>query len=328
MPARQCGRRAAPWRPTAQAGWRPRCPSCRRRPRRDGGSAAGRRATPTGARCTTTRGWRSPGPAPGAARGRAAGGRSARARSGPSRAAGRISQPRRSRSVPRTATGTIGAPGLEHEPADAALRARRAGPGARGCPPGKMPTTPPRSRITRAVSIASSSDSPRRIGKGAERQQEPGLPALVEQLDLRDEVQRPPEAAPDHERVREAAVVRGHQHRALLGHVLEPDAPQPEVDVEEGLQDHADDPVDGHHGPALTGDLVGALEIQGAVRRYPAVHEAVTGHSPSLGARPAAPGEAVRSDWPRHRNAGEAERRARPRIRTENPGLTRTVLYH
>ena len=77
-------------------------------------------------------------------------------------------------------------------------------------------------------------------------------------------------------------MVRGQQHRAVLGHVLEADAPQPEVDVEERLQDRADDPVDGHHGPALAGDLVGALEVQLAVRRYPAFDEAVTGHSPSL----------------------------------------------
>ena len=85
-PARECGRPAARWRPTAPAVSRRPCPSSLRRPRPDGGSAAGRRATPTGARCTTTRGWRSPAPLPGAARGRAAAGRSARARSGPSRA--------------------------------------------------------------------------------------------------------------------------------------------------------------------------------------------------------------------------------------------------
>ena len=93
----------------------------------------------------------------------------------------------------------------------------------------------------------------------------------------------------------------------VLGHVLEPDPPQPEVDMEEGLQDRADHPVDGHHGPALAGDLVGALEIQGAVRRYPAVHEAVTGHSPSLGAAPCGARLErlpARSRW-QHRRSGE-----------------------
>ena len=40
-----------------------------------------------------------------------------------------------------------------------------------------------------------------------------------------------------------------------------PMPPQPEVDVEEGLQDRADDPVDDWDGAALAGDLVCALEI-------------------------------------------------------------------
>ena len=106
----------------------------------------------------------------------------------------------------------------------------------------------------------------------------------------------------------------------VLGHVLEPDPPQPEVDVEERLQDRAHDPVDGHHGPALAGDLVGALEIQGAVRRYPAVHKAVTGHSPSRGGT-------LRRYASESRERSWSGGRARPRIRTENLGLTRTVLY-
>ena len=102
---------------------------------------------------------------------------------------------------------------LEHEPADTALRLAeraRAHAGALG---------------EDADDTAALQDHPRGLhrllvrlaapdGERAERQQEPGLPALVEQLDLRDEVQRPAEAAADHERVGEAAVVRGHQHRA------------------------------------------------------------------------------------------------------------------
>ena len=224
------------------------------------------------------------------------------------------------------ATGTIGAP-VSSASRPTPRFGSPSGPGRTRVPSGKMPTAPPRSRITRAVSIAVLVGLAAPDRERAERQQHPGLPALVEQLDLRDEVERPPEAAPDHEGVREAAVVRGQQHRALLGDVLEADAAHPEVDVEERLQDHADDPVDGHHGPAFAGDLVGALEIHLAVRRYPAVHEAVTGHSPSPGGTLRRQAQAAPLPAS-HRHAGEAERRARPRIRTENPGLTRTVLCH
>ena len=171
---------------------------------------------------------------------------------------GRISQPAAQSLGPEDRDRDDRGARLEHQPADATLRlAERARAHARAL-------------REDADDAAALEDHPRRLHRvlvglttpdreRAERQQEPGLPPLVEQLDLRDEVQRPPEAAPDHERIREAAVVRGHQHRARLGHVLEADPPQPEVDVEEGLQDHAHDPVDGHHGPALTGDLVGAL---------------------------------------------------------------------
>ena len=73
--------------------------------------------------------------------------------------------------------------------------ARRAGPGRTRVPSGKMPTAPPRSRITRAVSIAILVGLAAADREGAERQQDPRLPALVEQLDLGDEVQRAPQAA-------------------------------------------------------------------------------------------------------------------------------------
>ena len=82
---------------------------------------------------------------------------------------GRIRQPRRTASLPRTATGTTWAPvcnarrptprfGLASEP----VRIR--------VPSGKMQTVPPRSSTIRAVFIASSSDSPRRIGNAPTRQ--------------------------------------------------------------------------------------------------------------------------------------------------------------
>ena len=76
---------------------------------------------------------------------------------------GRISHPRRRRSVPRTATGTTGAP-VSSTSRPTPRFGSPSGPGRTRVPSGKMPTTPPRSRITRAVSIASSSDSPRRMG--------------------------------------------------------------------------------------------------------------------------------------------------------------------
>ena len=63
-----------------------------------------------------------------------------------------------------TATGTTGAPvSSARRPTPRFGCAERAG--RMRVPSGKMQTAPPRSRITRAVSIASSSDSPRRIGK-------------------------------------------------------------------------------------------------------------------------------------------------------------------
>ena len=77
---------------------------------------------------------------------------------------GRTRQPRRARSLPNTAIGTTGAPvssarrptplfGAPSEP----LRMR--------VPSGNTTTTFPCSTSSRAVSIASSSDSPRRTGK-------------------------------------------------------------------------------------------------------------------------------------------------------------------
>ena len=77
---------------------------------------------------------------------------------------GRMRQPLRMSSVPRIATGTIGAPVSSARRPTPRLGSP-SGPGRTRVPSGKMPTAPPRSRITRAVSIAASSASPRRIGK-------------------------------------------------------------------------------------------------------------------------------------------------------------------
>ena len=82
---------------------------------------------------------------------------------------GRIRQPRRTCSVPCTAIGTTAAP---------VSRARRptprfgvpSEPRRIRVPSGKMQTVPPRSRTSRAVSMAVSSDCPRRIGKAPTRE--------------------------------------------------------------------------------------------------------------------------------------------------------------
>ncbi len=82
---------------------------------------------------------------------------------------GRIRQPRRTCSEPTTATGNTLAPvssarrpaprfGVPSDP----VRIR--------VPSGKMQTAPPRSRIPRAVAIASVSAWPRRIGKAPSRE--------------------------------------------------------------------------------------------------------------------------------------------------------------
>ncbi len=82
---------------------------------------------------------------------------------------GRIRQPRRTCSVPITATGRTEAPvssasrpaprfGVPSEP----VRIR--------VPSGKMQTAPPRSRMPRAVAIAWTSAWPRRIGKAPSRE--------------------------------------------------------------------------------------------------------------------------------------------------------------
>ena len=82
---------------------------------------------------------------------------------------GRMRQPRRTCSLPKTAVGTTGAPVCS-----ASLPTPRFGrasvPRRIRVPSGKMQTVPPRMTVRRAVSIASWSDSPRRIGKAPSRE--------------------------------------------------------------------------------------------------------------------------------------------------------------
>jgi hypothetical protein len=87
--------------------------------------------------------------------------------------------------------------------------------------------------------------------EGAERAQQPRLPAILEQLLLGHVVDRPPDQRPDHEGVEEGAVVGGEDHRPRVRHVLAANTRQPEVQVEERLQHGARDPVDDGIGPLL-----------------------------------------------------------------------------
>ena len=82
---------------------------------------------------------------------------------------GRIRQPRRTSSDPWTATGRTAAPvSSASRPTPRFGRPRE--PERIRVPSGKTTTVPPRSTISRAVSIAVSSDCPRRIGKAPSRE--------------------------------------------------------------------------------------------------------------------------------------------------------------
>ena len=76
---------------------------------------------------------------------------------------GRMRQPRRTASVPITATGTTGAP-LSSASRPTPRRGWPSEPGRTRVPSGKMRTQSPRARTSRAVSNASSSPAPRSTG--------------------------------------------------------------------------------------------------------------------------------------------------------------------
>ena len=82
---------------------------------------------------------------------------------------GRIRQPRRTCSVPWTANGTTAAP-VSSARRPTPLLGLASEPERIRVPSGKMHTVPPRSSTSRAVSIAVSSDWPRRIGKAPSRE--------------------------------------------------------------------------------------------------------------------------------------------------------------
>ena len=79
--------------------------------------------------------------------------------------------------------------------------------------------------------------------EGAEAVQDPAGDPAFEQLALGHEVDRLLDAAADHERVQEAAVVGGQDHGPLGGHVLAAGAAHAQEQQQEGLEHHADGPV-------------------------------------------------------------------------------------
>ena len=230
---------------------------------------------------------------------------------------GRIFQPRRTCSVPWTATGRTAAPvssarrpkprfGLASDP----VRCR--------VPSGKMQIAPPRSSTSREVTRVCSSDWPAADRVGAEPVEDPALPALLEELDLGDVVERAPpgKRGADHERVEEAAVVGRDDQRALDLAVLAPDAREPEVEEEERDEDQAREEVERAVDAVLAREAVVAEQPLLVHRpdRNPAQRAVTGGSTPARratrrlrGSRPGprgstSPGSHVRELGPRHRH--------------------------
>ena len=135
---------------------------------------------------------------------------------------GRMRQPRRTSSVPITATGATGAPGFEREAPDPAARLAQRLRGAYARALGEhhhaVAAREDRPGGGHRVAVARAAVD----GEGAERVQEPGLPALLEQLALGHVVDGPAHERADHERVEEAAVVGGQQQRPVRGRCSRP----------------------------------------------------------------------------------------------------------
>ncbi len=116
-------------------------------------------------------------------------------------------------SVPITATGTTGAP-LSSASRPTPRLARPSEPGRTRVPSGKISTMSPRPRIAFAVRDRVLVGVAAVDREGAERVEDPPLPAAHEQLLLGHVVHRPLGHRGDHERIEEAAVVGGDDHRA------------------------------------------------------------------------------------------------------------------
>ena len=155
---------------------------------------------------------------------------------------GRISQPRRACSVPVTAIGTTGAPlwSARRPTPRLGLRERAAADArALGEDHDRLAALEQRERGGHRLVVGLA--APDR--EGAHAVEEPADQRVLEQLALGDEVDRAAEAAADHERVEEAAVV-GREDHAAVRDVGAAAAPQPEVDLDRRLEDEARRPVD------------------------------------------------------------------------------------
>ena len=150
--------------------------------------------------------------------------------------------------------------GLQREAADTALGAperARPGAGALGEDQDAVAALEDRPRGLEHVRVAGAAAH----REGAERADEPRDEPVLEDLALGDVVDRPAVEHADDERVQERPVVGREDHRPGGRDVLAADAAEPEVEVEERLQDRARDPVDDRVDTALAGPLVQAVEL-------------------------------------------------------------------
>lgn len=79
--------------------------------------------------------------------------------------------------------------------------------------------------------------------KGAQRVEQPAQPTQLKELLLGYVVDGTPHERADYERVEEGAMVRGEDHRTVLGQVLAAGPVHAEVEVEERLEDRPHGPV-------------------------------------------------------------------------------------
>src|SRR5439155_19028 len=123
--------------------------------------------------------------------------------------------------------------------------------------------------------------------EGAQAIEQPALPALVEQLLLRDEVDGPADAAADDERVEEAAVVRRQDDGTLLRDVLAAGALEREVRADAQAYEEANRPEERLVHTLGAGALVIAGEtVHRAHWQVPAVRGGVTPYGATLVPRP------------------------------------------
>ena len=127
---------------------------------------------------------------------------------------GRIRQPRRTDSVPITATGITGTP-LSSASRPTPRWARPSAPGRIRVPSGKISTTSPRARIALAVSIDSSSPAPRSTGNAPRAFRSHACQRPAKELLLGHVIHRPAGHRRDHERIKKAPVVGRDDVRGL-----------------------------------------------------------------------------------------------------------------